>query len=94
MRGADTFTESLSTMQRLDDFVPKSHPLRPIRTMVKQTLAKMDRLLSEPVGPGKRGISPPYGSLARAFGAPAHLARSFVMPLARLPSHWPAWPYR
>ncbi|EON19510.1 transposase ISRme1 [Cupriavidus sp. GA3-3] len=44
MRGADTFTESLFTMRRLDDFVPKSHPLRPIRTMVNQVLAKMDRL--------------------------------------------------
>lgn len=26
--GADTFTESLFTMRRLEDFVPKSHPLR------------------------------------------------------------------
>ncbi|MFS8981626.1 IS5 family transposase [Cupriavidus necator] len=46
MRGADTFTESLFTMRRLDDFVPKSHPLRPIRTMVNQALAKMDRLFA------------------------------------------------
>jgi len=44
MRGADTFTESLFTMRRLDNFVPKSHPLRPIRAMVNQALAKMDRL--------------------------------------------------
>ncbi|AEI82541.1 transposase IS4 family (plasmid) [Cupriavidus necator N-1] len=34
MRGADTFTESLFTMRRLEDFVPQSHPLRPVRTMV------------------------------------------------------------
>ncbi|MGO4158678.1 IS5 family transposase [Cupriavidus sp. YAF13] len=46
MRGADTFTESLFTMRRLDDFVPKSHPLRPIRTMVNQAVAKMDRLFA------------------------------------------------
>jgi len=46
MRGADTFNESLFTMRRLDDFVPKSHPLRPIRTMVNQALAKMDRLFA------------------------------------------------
>ena len=26
MRGTDTFTESLFTMRRLDDFVPKNHP--------------------------------------------------------------------
>lgn len=29
MRGADTFTESLFTMRRLEDFVPDNHPLRP-----------------------------------------------------------------
>jgi len=33
MRGADTFTESLFSMRKLDDFVPKSHPLRSIRVM-------------------------------------------------------------
>ncbi|MBB3011278.1 transposase [Cupriavidus alkaliphilus] len=47
MRGADTFTESLFTMRRLDDFVPKSHPLRSIRTMANQALVKMDRLFAE-----------------------------------------------
>lgn len=46
MRGADTFTESLFTMRRLDDFIPKSHPLRAIRTMANQALAKMDRLFA------------------------------------------------
>ena len=45
MRGADTFTESLFTMRHLDDFVPASHPLRPIRTMVNEALVKMDALL-------------------------------------------------
>lgn len=44
MRGADTFTESLFTMRRLDDFVQASHPLRPIREMVNQALVKMDAL--------------------------------------------------
>jgi transposase len=47
MRGADTFTESLFTMRRLDDFVPKAHPLRAIRTMANQALAKMDRLFAQ-----------------------------------------------
>jgi len=46
MRGADTFTESLFTMRHLDDFVPASHPLRPIRKMVNAALLKMDALLS------------------------------------------------
>ena len=46
MRGADTFTESLFTMRHLDDFVPASHPLRPIRVMVNAALLKMEVLLS------------------------------------------------
>ena len=46
MRGADTFTESLFTMRHLDDFVPASHPLRPIRVMVNAALVKMDAMLS------------------------------------------------
>ena len=46
MRGADTFTESLFTMQKLEDFVPVDHPLRPIRQMVNAALVKMDALFS------------------------------------------------
>lgn len=44
MRGADTLTESLFTMRRLDDFLPADHPLRPIRVMVNQALVKMNML--------------------------------------------------
>jgi transposase len=46
MRGADTFTESLFTLSQLEDFIPKSHPLRPIRQMVNAALVKMDALFS------------------------------------------------
>ena len=47
MRGADTFTESLFSMRKLDEFVPKSHPsLRSIRVMANAVLAKMDRLFA------------------------------------------------
>ena len=46
MRGADTFTESLFTMRRLDDFVPHNHPLRPVRKMVNQALKNIEPLLS------------------------------------------------
>lgn len=46
MRGADTFTESLFTMRRLEDFIPAEHPLRPIRQMANMALAKMERLLT------------------------------------------------
>ncbi|KAG0163343.1 hypothetical protein DFQ30_000317 [Apophysomyces sp. BC1015] len=46
MRGADKFTESLFCVRKLDDLVPASHPLRSIRAMVNETLAKMDRLFA------------------------------------------------
>ena len=46
MRGADTFTESLFSMRRLNDFVPHSHPLRPVRAMVNQALKSIEPLLS------------------------------------------------
>lgn len=38
MRGADTFTESLLSMRKLGDFVPKSHRLRSIRVMANEAL--------------------------------------------------------
>lgn len=44
MRGADTFTESLFTLRKLEDFVPAEHPLRTIRSMVNEALAKMGGL--------------------------------------------------
>lgn len=46
MRGADTFTESLFTLRKLEDFVPAEHPLRAIRQMVNAALVKMDVLFS------------------------------------------------
>jgi len=46
MRGADTFTEGLFTMRRLDDYVPADHPLRRIRVMVNEALAQMNELFS------------------------------------------------
>ena len=46
MRGSDTFTESLFTLRKLEDFVPASHPLRPIRQMINAALVKMDVLFS------------------------------------------------
>ncbi len=58
MRGADTFTESLFSMRRLDDFVPADHPLRPIRAMVNQALAKMDALFARMYEAGIKGGRP------------------------------------
>ncbi len=46
MRGTDTFIESLFSMRKLDEFVPNSHPLRSIRVMANEALAKMDRLFA------------------------------------------------
>ncbi|MGF6696720.1 transposase [Paraburkholderia sp. MM5496-R1] len=46
MRGADTFSGSLFSVRKLDDFVPCLHPLRSIRIMANEALAKMDRLFA------------------------------------------------
>jgi transposase len=47
MRGADTFTEGLFTIKKLDDFVPANHPLRVIRMMVNKALAEMGDLFAQ-----------------------------------------------
>jgi len=46
MRGADNYNESLFTSVKLEDFVPASHPQRPIRVWVNDALAKMDARFS------------------------------------------------
>lgn len=46
MRGADVLQESLFTVRHLDDFVPASHPLRPIRERVNRALAGLDGLFA------------------------------------------------
>lgn len=46
MRAADTFTESLFFMCKLDDFFPMSSSLRSIRVMASEALEKMDRLFA------------------------------------------------
>lgn len=42
MRGGDGYTEAMFTMAKLDDFVPASHPLRPIRICLNDALERMD----------------------------------------------------
>lgn len=69
MRGTDTFTESLFSFRKLDEFVPASHPLRPLRKMVNQALAKMDALFSRMYEADSRGGRPsvPPEKLLRAM---------------------------
>ena len=58
MRGADTFTESLFSVRRLDDFVPQNHPLRPVRQMVNEALKKIELLLSSMYAANIKGGRP------------------------------------
>lgn len=46
MRGADTFTERLFTMRKLEHFVPARHPLREIRKMANAALEKLGPTLT------------------------------------------------
>jgi transposase len=41
MRGADVMQESLFTVKRLEDFVPRQHPLREIRELLNTALRQM-----------------------------------------------------
>ena len=58
MRGADHFTESLFIMRQLEDYVPADHPLRPIRTMVNEALARLDPLFQKMYAVDVRGGRP------------------------------------
>ncbi len=62
MRGADTYTEGLFTLKKLDDFIPTDHPLRVIRTMVNQALAEMGelfaRMYEDDIKGGRPSIAP------------------------------------
>jgi transposase len=46
MRGADAYNEALFSTVRLEDFVPATHPLRPIRKWINEALAEMDEKFS------------------------------------------------
>ena len=79
--GADTLIESLLTMQRLKDFIPAHHPLRPIRQMANPALAKMAGLVTRMYETDAKGGRPSTaaenlvrsnaaaGALSRALGA-------------------------
>ncbi len=42
MRSADDYNESLFSTVRLEEFIPQTYPLRPIRTLLNEALSKMD----------------------------------------------------
>jgi len=71
MRGADTFTERAFTLHRLEDFVPSDHPLRAIRQMVNEALAKMDGLFS--------GMYEAHSKGGRPSIAPEKLLRAMLL---------------
>jgi hypothetical protein len=79
MRGADTFTESLFTLRKLEDFVPAEHPLRAIRQMVNAALVKMDVLFSgmyeADIKGGRPSIAPKSSCVPCCL--PSVLQRSF-----------------
>ncbi|ONC26333.1 transposase [Burkholderia pseudomallei] len=62
MRGADGHTEAMFTMAKLDDFVPASHPLRPIRVWLndalKRTNADFSHMYESDAKGGRPSIAP------------------------------------
>jgi transposase len=71
MRGTDTFTESLFSVKKLDDFVPASHPLRHIRVMVNEALEKLEDLFA--------GMYEDVSKGGRPSIAPQKLLRAMVL---------------
>ena len=71
MRGADTFTESLFSFAKLEDFVPANHPLRSIRTMANMALVKL--------GPLFTGMYEPEFKGGRPSIAPEKLLRAMLL---------------
>lgn len=68
MRGADVMQESLFTVKRLEDFVPKAHPLRDIRDILNTALRQMDA-----------GFNAMYAASGRYSIAPEKLLRALVL---------------
>lgn len=59
MRGADVFQEGLFSFKRLEEFVPSEHPLRGIRTILNQALARLDAQFDDMYAPtGRDSIAP------------------------------------
>ena len=59
MRGTDAVQESLFTVAKLEDFVPKSHPLRAVRELVNETLVRLNGLFNTIYADTGRASIPP-----------------------------------
>lgn len=73
MRGSDTFTESLFSIKKLEDFVPATHPLRAIRTMVNDALSQLEELFAGMYEDSSKGGRPSI--------APQKLLRAMLLQL-------------
>jgi transposase len=68
MRGSDGMQEALFTVAKLEDFVPSDHPLRPIRLLVNEALARLNGLFNLI-----------YADSGRASIAPEKLLRAMLV---------------
>ncbi len=66
MRGTDGTQESLFTVAKLEDFVPRDHPLRAIRVLVNEALGRLNGLFNEIYADNGRASIPPE-KLVRAL---------------------------
>jgi transposase len=87
MRGPDGFTESMFTVLKPDDFVPKDHPLRPIRSWLNDAFKRMDdvfaRMYEADAKGGRPSIAPE--KLVRALLLQVlYSIRSERMPVKRI----------
>ncbi len=70
MRGAGTFTESLFTMRKLEDFVPERHPLREIRETANAALDKLGPMFTAMYAAEVKGGRPRLRLVRRELEAP------------------------
>src|SRR5690606_5277596 len=68
MRGVDISQPSLFVAKTVDDFVPKHHPLRPLRKLIDEALADLDELFDTM-----------YSDIGKASIAPERLIRASLL---------------
>lgn len=68
MRGSDEIQEALFSFSKLEDFVPADHPLRSVRTLVNESLQRLNGLFNAI-----------YADSGRASIAPEKLMRALLL---------------